>query len=448
MGRRRTKIHTPRPGTRLEFIVQHHKAERAGDHYDIRIGKGNTLYSWAVRRLPKPGQKVAAFEQPTHNSFWGHFEGTIKQGYGKGKVRLHKQTEAIVLDSNKNKLTIMIPGKDKIPEQYTLVKPPGSKSWLLVNHTTTRKTFPIPKGKPKYKQIEFESVDFKNPQQAFAAKIDGAHAVLYLRKGKRPRLFSFRESKRGTPLEYTFKMPTEFYIAPVKKIPRNASTAVVRGEIFGYSKKTGKVIPARILGRILNSGMLKAKDLMQQEGISLKFAPFQVSRLGRKSVEDLPYKEHLPILRQIATLPATELPSIAFSEQAKKKLHQSIAKGRHRQTAEGVVIWNMERGGSPIKAKKYPEFDVYVRKVFKEKGARKLAGGIEYSLTPRGRITGKIGTGFDHKEKADMLRHPKKYIGRVAKVRAMFQFPSGALRAPSFRGWHLDKTPKTKREAL
>ena len=443
------KLPKYKPGSKLAFVIQEHNAARAGKHYDVRIGLGNRMHSWAVRYLPKPGQKTAAFRTPDHDAYWAHFQGRIASGYGKGTVRIHKQAPAIVLDSKPTKLTVMLPEKGKVPEQYTLIKPPESNDWLLVNHTTTHKSYPIPKGKPKYRQIEFNAVDFSNPQELFAAKIDGAHAVLLLREGKRPRLFSFRESKRGMPLEYTFKMPVQFYTRTIKHLPVKDKSLIIRGEVFGYSKKTHKVIPARVIGKILNSGISKAYDTMQKEGWVLKFAPFQVSKIGNKNAENLPYKKQLPILKEITKiLPHTELPSMAFSRQAKRKLHEEIAKGKHKQTSEGVVIWNLEHGVAPTKAKKYPEFDIYVRRIFKEKGTRKMAGGFEYSITPRGKIVGRVGTGFNHKMKEEMLKYPKKFLGRVAKVRAMYQFPSGALRAPAFREWHLDKTPKTKRETL
>ena len=54
-------------------------------------------------------------------------------------------------------------------------------------------------------------------------------------------------------------------------------------------------------------------------------------------------------------------------------------------------------------------------------------------------MAGKVGTGFDHAELKDMLQHPDKYIGRVAKVFAMEKLPSNSLRSPSFNAWHETK---------
>jgi len=45
-----------------------------------------------------------------------------------------------------------------------------------------------------------------------------------------------------------------------------------------------------------------------------------------------------------------------------------------------------------------------------------------------------------------MLENPQKYIGRVARVKALGMYRDkenpkkpGSLRAPSFQDWHLDK---------
>jgi hypothetical protein len=38
-----------------------------------------------------------------------------------------------------------------------------------------------------------------------------------------------------------------------------------------------------------------------------------------------------------------------------------------------------------------------------------------------------------------MYNNPNKYIGKVARVFALGQHPSGALRAPAFSNWHLNK---------
>jgi hypothetical protein len=63
-------------------------------------------------------------------------------------------------------------------------------------------------------------------------------------------------------------------------------------------------------------------------------------------------------------------------------------------------------------------------------------------------VVGKTGTGFSHDILKDMLKNPDAYIGRTAKVEAQEQFPSGALRAPSFHSMHQDIQKEGMAKAL
>lgn len=49
--------------------IQEHHARVRGKHFDLRLNDPNSLhaYSWAISKLPEPGEKVPAIEQPTHS---------------------------------------------------------------------------------------------------------------------------------------------------------------------------------------------------------------------------------------------------------------------------------------------------------------------------------------------------------------------------------------------
>jgi len=53
----------------------------------------------------------------------------------------------------------------------------------------------------------------------------------------------------------------------------------------------------------------------------------------------------------------------------------------------------------------------------------------------------RVGTGFRDAERAEMLRRPEDYIGRVAEVLGHGEYDSGALRHPTFARWRDDKRP-------
>ena len=170
----------------------------------------------------------------------------------------------------------------------------------------------------------------------------------------------------------------------------------------------------------------------------MRFAPFQLEKVRGRPKAEVPYREQLDVLKTIPeVIPDTKLPPYAMTPKAKAKLLESIRSGKLKETSEGVVEWGPK---GPTKAKIRPDFDVRLTGVFKEKSSREggLAGGFTYS-TSAGSQAGHVGSGLSHALKRDMLLHPSKYRGLVARVTAQHRFDSGALRAPVFRGWHLDK---------
>lgn len=122
-----------------KFGLQLHDADRAGRHFDLRIGdtQGHA-HSWASRRLPGPGEKVLAVQQPTHTVAYMPFEGQIESGYGKGSVKSLRFEPTEVVKANPNRVTFYL-NRGKQQEKFTLIRMDGAK-WLLVNHTSAKIT--------------------------------------------------------------------------------------------------------------------------------------------------------------------------------------------------------------------------------------------------------------------------------------------------------------------
>jgi hypothetical protein len=258
-------------------------------------------------------------------------------------------------------------------------------------------------------------------------KVDGAHALVVLESGRRPRVFSYRESKRGDVLEYTHKIPGLFS----QKVPKGVGKVVLRAEVFLSDKSGGAMPPGKTAG-VLNAGVLKARKMQEGTG-GLKIMPFDVV-----SDKDMSDEKRVAKLKALtAQLPFLMDVDVATTPEEKLRMIRSIKGGKSKLTKEGVVLWTDE---GPTKAKAVDDADVYVRSVFRGKGKYSdSAGGFTYSLTPDGPIIGKVGGGLSDKQRRELWAAKDSVEGRVAKVVFNRQTSSGRLFAPRFVDWHVDK---------
>ena len=448
------RITTLPKGTPLSYVIQRHLARKAGPHYDIRFGPNGgtkpTLLSWAARKLPtEPGQKTLAFRQPLHTGQYADFEGEITSGYGKGTVKTHDRGRVIVTKAEPDKINFVVAHK-KHPETFTLVRKRGPPTdpktsrerqtqggtWLLINTTPTDVI--------QHKKVHYAKVPAKDVAKLFdkeylhEEKIDGA-AALYKLLSDRIEILSYRPTTTGRPIVHTYRVGGTTGV----NIPKHLVGSVLRGELYGVRTSTGHAIPSQELGGLLNASTLKSLTNQRRQRAEIKSTLFNVNRYGKKDVSiETPLEERLKMLREImAVLPKGKfrLPEMARTPEEQKELWERVSSGKHPLTHEGIVAWPI-RGGKPTKVKLYSEHDVHVRKIVpgEKRLAGTAAGGFRYSLTPSGKVVGKVGTGFSEATRKQMWETPEEFVGRIARVEAQEQFPSGAYRAPSFIGRHED----------
>lgn len=430
-----------------------HPAVVRGDHYDLRLvdPKGKA-HSWAMSKIPDPGKSTYAAQQATHTRSYALRKEPWKIPPGYGATRPGKLVEPVYVQ----KAEVVQAGNNKIrflrhhgqeTDEFVLrkVREEGGKPiWAINNATKNRSTGEgrkLPESKPKYKEIKPEQVSFSDVGEVMTPKLDGAHVLVDMKGPGAPvRVYSYRPTERKTGLiEHTFKFP-DFQKRVTTPSTKNT---LIRAELWG--SKDGKAIPAEQLGGILNSAVPKARSKQTEGNIQLRLTGIDVIKHKGKNYNNKTFDDKLKALRTITrgSKGIIEMPPVARTEEDKRRMLSDIERGKIPETKEGVVLHRVDGVAPPTKVKFKSQDDVYVRDIFsKSRGkARGHAGGFNYSLTPDGPIVGRVGTGFNHEVRKDMLENPDKYVGRVAKVRSQGPYRSGALRAPSFDEWHIDKTP-------
>ena len=432
-------------GELVPYVQQLHHALRAKRHYDVRLGKDKML-SWATKKeLPRPGDRpIALWPQPLHDESYSKFQGRIQTGYGAGTVRPVDLGKVMITQADPDKIKFVVAHK-KTPEEFTLIRMQANDdkrpAWLMVNSTPTEG----PKyQKEHYKLIDAEEIDkLFDPKYVMSAKIDGASALVNVLKD-RVDVLSLRPNKEGGPIVHTHRMG----LAGQKlDIPKELQNTLLRGEIYGTRDGTApKSIAPQELGGILNSTVENSIRTQKEKGIKLRLALFGASQVGGKPWQGKTHEETRQIIQgALKHLPADIFgePPYANTEAEKRKMWESITSGNDPLTREGVVGFPVE-GGRPVKVKPVSDYDVHIRSVFPQvKGDTGLAGGFDYSMDAGGPVAGRVGTGFSREERQRMMASPEEYIGRVARVQAQEQFPSGALRAPAYIARHEDY-PATK----
>lgn len=426
------------PGEFYSLLIQKHMAERAGEHYDYRIGNPDIgLLSWASRKPlqnVEEGDRIQLFPQPLHTWDYKDFEGEIPQGYGKGRV--YKDLEEKILLTHKRPGVISFSTTGKYPRRYNIIKTPDGK-YLLQKGKMPEAHLA---SKAKYKDVHRNDIDevLRSLKDAVVqAKVDGALAFMQMHGGK-PEIVSHRISRTtGKPIVHTERV---FGKLPHVDLPESIRNAVIKAELYG--ERDGKAIPTQELSGILNATLANSLQRQRDQGVNLKLMPFDVVSAGGQDTTALPYSDRLKIIEELLQyMPADKftMPETAKTPEESLALLSRIRNNEYPLTSEGVVIH--PEVGQPMRSKLFDETDVYIRDTFPAEDGSKYAdnnipGGFTYSYEADGPIIGKVGTGFSDEMRASL----RDYVGRVARVQSHGKFEeSGALRAPSLITIHESK---------
>jgi len=128
------KISKTKPKKLIYIIHEHHATHL---HYDLRLEMNGVLKSWAVPKEPplKKGIKRLAVQVEDHPLSYAKFKGEIKEGYGKGIVKIYDNGFYELESKKTNKIVFILHGK-KLKGKYVLLKTncgKNKKGWLWFN---------------------------------------------------------------------------------------------------------------------------------------------------------------------------------------------------------------------------------------------------------------------------------------------------------------------------
>lgn len=427
------------------LALQRHIAERAGEHYDIRLGNPITnLLSWATKKeFPEhPGGVISVYQQPLHSYGYHRFRGAIPSGYGKGSVFPVFESPILINHADNEKILFSI-DRGKGIERFLLTKPKrsGSKkpTWKLINVTPNPQ---LPQ-KKKYTTItESQAKELiQNLGQSIVSvqpKLDGALVVVRIKDG-RVDLFSHRISKKtGRPIVHTERV---FGDIPRLSVPKELDNTILLGELYA-TDTDGNVLPLQEL----TTELVKKYDPRRKSNLNFKIYLFDAVKFGRQDKDysdwyNRPYSQRKEVLNKVLNYLPDQFhgPIDATDTQSATQLLNSIVKNKNPYSREGIVLF--PEIGPPYKYKVYGEEDLPIVGVTEGTGkySGRGIGGLLYSDRPGGDPIGTVGTGLSDELREIIYKNPEDVLGRIAKIKYQEKLPSGALRNPVFMGFHESK---------
>lgn len=165
------------------FTRQHHLADRAGDHYDIRLVIGNKAHSFATRKdIPEPGKSIMLYETSIHTKDYALRKRIVipKGNYGSGTTTLDFVRKAKLVKNEDKGHFVMETTKG---ERF-LLKPlsiSGQKTWLFKNLGEAKK--------------DLEKSAARNPKQRMFSRAMEIYESKPRSKTKKKKLPNLKQNK-------------------------------------------------------------------------------------------------------------------------------------------------------------------------------------------------------------------------------------------------------------
>lgn len=394
---------------KLKFVIQYHKAR--AKHYDFRLEWKGVLLSFAVPKglSTDPNQKRLAVHVEDHPLDYASFEGIIPKGnYGAGSVDIfdegfYEPSYDMDYGLKKGHLKFTLFG-NVYQGEWSLVKM-DEKNWLLIKSQdkfakkdtkTQKKSLKIAL-KPQSTSVMLAKLTNTIPRGKdwlFEIKYDGYRLLAFVENGK------VKCVSRGGQ-DYTKKF--DEIAQSLSQI--DEQTFVVDGEVVAFDKN----------GRS-DFGLLQ-KHI--KECGEKTYVIFDLLELNGQDLRDKPLIERKTLLQRLFS---KERQHLMFSEHIVgngKKVFQFAKK----HNLEGLVAKNSNSSYSGNRNGDWLKIKCYARQEFvicgyttTEKNKTLSALVLGYYQKDKLIFAGKVGTGFDEKDRAELAKKLNKIATKICQI--------------------------------
>ena len=454
---------TPEPGARVErkptraprFVVQEHHARRL--HWDLRLEKDGVGVSWAVPKgiPPDPKKNHLAVHVEDHPLEYFKFAGEIPKGeYGGGQVMIWDEGTYEPVKWSDREVMVEFHGK-RLQGRYVLFQTRG-QDWMIhrMDPPQDPDRKPMPQGLvPMMAKLE-KKVPRPDDAWGFEFKWDGIRALAYV-DGGRVRLQS-RTNEDITP-----RYPE------IHAMGRALGSAevILDGEIVALDEK-GRPSFEEIQQRM---GLTAENEIRRKmKDVPITYMVFDVLWLDGHSLMQQPYADRRNALAQLK-LAGASWQTPPFEKGGGQAMLEASAKAG----LEGIVGKRLDSKYEPgrrsrawVKVKNHNRQELVIGGWLEGEGKRKgYPGALLVGYHKDGDLVyaGKVGTGFTdrtldelNKKLTPLAVDKSPFTAGAAppraahfvkpKIVADFEFVEwtrgGQLRAPSFKGFRVDKPAK------
>jgi bifunctional non-homologous end joining protein LigD len=515
---------TPEPaggtpsGKQLRFVVQKHDASRL--HYDFRLEMDGVLKSWAVPKGPSmdPSVKRLAMQVEDHPFDYRRFEGTIPEGnYGAGTVMVwdegtYNTSEGKFADKatadralrhqlKSGKVKLILHGK-KLKGAFALVRARyrGENSWLLMklDDAYAAKDDVLENDKSVLSGKDLEQIAGKTKRSV--KKKSGRKPVASKAANK-------KKPGRAKPPVVAPMLATlvnqpfhkEGWVYEIKWDGYRALATVAEGTVHIRSRNDKsfdkKFYPIHDALRKLKFDAILDGEIvvLGKDGLSdfgalqnwrseadgpLIFYVFDILWLNGRNLCELPLSERQSILKPLLPKTGVIRMSESFSINGLEFFNMARDGG-----LEGIIAKRSDSPYAPgtrtadwLKIKANKSQEVVIGGFTKNEGTPKAFSALLAGVFRNGKFiyTGKIGTGFNEKNQAEMMKlfskvttnkppfdtapdvgKPSRFNPHPPRATVTWLKPvlvcevsyseltsEGIMRHPSFKGMRADKKPK------